>query len=192
MFDPDRPVGEYPAIWRAVANTAVVTVLAGASCSTSIGRLLAGHRRLVDRTSPGGRHLVVDGELGRHRIFMPRTRETRMAGYLVEADGLALARLAALASLHRDGAATSKGLAAPIPSANRRRRLELLLAILDRLGQAGGRGTTTRELAGELIYPHHALGSAIEWKSSSQRRQVQRLVAEARFMRDGGFRDLLR
>lgn len=192
MFDPDRPVGEYPAIWRAVANPAVVTVLAGASGTSPIDRLLAGHWRLVDRTSSGGRHLVVDGERLRHRIFVPRTRETRMAGYLVEADDLALARLAALARLQCDGAVTSKGLAAPIPSPNQRRRLELFLAILDRLGQAGGRGTTTRELAGELIYPHHALGSAIEWKSSSQRRQVQRLVAEARFMRDRGFRDLLR
>jgi repressor of nif and glnA expression len=70
--------------------------------------------------------------------------------------------------------------------------MALLLAILDVLAEHGGQCVNTRHIAAELVFPGAQIPDrAIEWKSSSLRRQTQRLIAAAKSMRDGGYRHLL-
>jgi hypothetical protein len=80
------------------------------------------------------------------------------------------------------------------PTAGQSRRLVLMLAILDRLDHSSDPSNAgIRALASELVYPRIALPPrAIDWKTSSYRRQTQRLVAAAKAMRATGYRDLLR
>lgn len=71
-------------------------------------------------------------------------------------------------------------------------RLALMLAILDRLEDVDGHPVRIRAIASELVFPGSPLPSrAIEWKSSTYRRQTQRLIAAAKAMRAGGYRQLL-
>lgn len=75
------------------------------------------------------------------------------------------------------------------PTAAQRRRLALMLAALD---FADGSTPSLRRIAEAVLYPRHDLGRAIEWKSSSQRRQAQRLVNGARHLVETGYLDLLK
>lgn len=68
----------------------------------------------------------------------------------------------------------------------------LLLRILDRLAGPETCLPTLRTIAMDVVYPHSQFGRVIEWKSSSERRQTQRLVSEARFLMKAGYRDLLK
>jgi Uncharacterized conserved protein (DUF2285) len=78
------------------------------------------------------------------------------------------------------------------PTAYQAGRLALMLAILDRLDSGDNPAVDARVIAAELVFPGAALPRrAIEWKSSSLRRQTLRLVAAAKSMRDQGFRRLL-
>lgn len=78
------------------------------------------------------------------------------------------------------------------PTAYQAGRLALMLAILDRLDDAENSSGDTRVIAAELVFPGAELPRrAIEWKSSSLRRQTQRIVAAAQWMRARGFRRLL-
>lgn len=79
-----------------------------------------------------------------------------------------------------------------IPSDYQKCRLTVLLKILDAMQLPGGRIATTREIAKKAIYPYSNFGRAAEWKTSSQRRQTQRLITEARGLVDGGYRFLLK
>ena len=65
-----------------------------------------------------------------------------------------------------------------------------MLKLLDALDEAAGKNPTTRELATILGLSQTDL-RAIDWKTSSARRQTQRLVVEARQMAASGYRDLL-
>ena len=102
-------------------------------------------------------------------------------------------RVAALSEFHRskEGAATKAHHRLLKPSAYKRYRLSILLAILDLLEAASPKQVTLRELAKALIYPGLKAGRAIDWKTSSHRRQTQRLVAEAHRMAAEGYRELL-
>jgi hypothetical protein len=53
-------------------------------------------------------------------------------------------------------------------------------------------GAGNREIGLRLVYPWLAGTGALAWKSMSERRRVQRLVAEARALAASGYRDLLR
>lgn len=133
---------------------------------------------------PHGAHLIVAGRRGRHRLHLRGADfGGRGAGFRLFADEALGARLEAIAafSLKSDDPLPAA------PTAYQRFRLVRLLAILDRLDLA-----TTREIASSVVYPDMPAMRAAEWKGSSQRRQVQRLVAEARAMRRKGFLGLLR
>ncbi len=69
--------------------------------------------------------------------------------------------------------------------------LHLLLAILDALSRAP-EGVMLKDIAGTIVYRGLSAQRAIDWKSSSQRRQTQRLVVEARRMASHGYLGLLR
>lgn len=122
----------------------------------------------------------------RHRLVVMYSAERD--GYFLPADSIPI-RLAALGAFHDfRGRQTVGSPAALKPTAYQSRRLALLLAVLDRLEQSA----PVRQIAHELVLPGLGYERAIEWKTSSHRRQAQRLIAEARRMMATGYRDLLR
>jgi len=153
-----------------------------------------GRRKIIAEAQTGrGRHLVIAGPRARHRVLVAQCVVPSPAGYLVAADGPLELRLAALSAflVHPPHSRAVLARATLKPTAYQAYRLQLLLAILDRLDQPSGAQPTIRQIASDLIYPGTSGGRAIDWKTSSHRRQTQRLIAEARRMRDEGFRTLL-
>ncbi|WP_454597770.1 DUF2285 domain-containing protein [Qipengyuania sp. SM2507] len=153
-----------------------------------------GRRKIIaEAQTERGRHLVIAGPRARHRVLVAKCVVPSPGGYLVAADGPLDLRLAALSAFlaHPSCPRAVVARAALKPSVYQAYRLQLLLAILDRLDHPSGAQPTMRQIASDLIYPGTSGGRAIDWKTSSRRRQTQRLVAEARHMRDEGYRALL-
>ena len=136
-------------------------------------------------------HLWLRGSLGAGALA-----DTALAYLIVRDDAAALRRqVAARLEARLSGVPSASGLKALLPTPFQRHRLCLLLAILDAvLDSAQGRGqpVTTRQIAASLVYPRASLPTGAAWKSSSERRQTQRLVDEALAMMRGGYRTLLR
>lgn len=139
------------------------------------------------------RYIAIAGPDATHRLAV---RTDSMRGELccsIAPDRHAGLRLAAAELLlrHLTGA-RPRSYAVPLrPTRFQHRRLALLLAILDRLDRPGGPRATVLEVAGELVFRNLRPEGALIWKTSSQRRQTQRLIAEARRMANGGYRALL-
>lgn len=155
--------------------------------------LLRNYELLQDRISSEGRHLVLGDREKRHRLLITTPRLADSA-YVIPRDHWLPTRLAAIdafdASCRRTRLAVSKDTL--LPTAYQRHRLILLLEILDAIHRPKNDFATIREIAQKVIYRHENLGRAIEWKSSSRRRQTQRLIGEARFFVDRGYRLLLK
>lgn len=103
-------------------------------------------------------------------------------------------RLSAIARLHVSmfGKTGSIGCKALGPTRYQTHRLILKLRILDHLLAPKISLPTLRSIAADIVYPHSNFGNAIEWKSSSARRQTQRLVSGALYLMHNGYRDLLK
>ncbi len=191
LVDPTRGADVCPAFWRADHNPGVVLVERSAARGTRFEIALHARAILAEAETEAGRHMVLAGRQARHRILMMHPGERD--GYFVPGDRALPIRLAALGAFHaprsRQAAASRTALK---PTAYQRRRLSLLLAILDRLQQPSREPATVRQIAHELVLPGLGYERAIEWKTSSHRRQAQRLVAEARRMMATGYRDLLK
>lgn len=148
---------------------------------------------LQDRTTNEGRHLVLGDGKKRHRVLVtPPGSEG--SGYFAPRDLWVRTRLAAIeafdSTFPQSSHAKSNDLL--LPSLYQKRRLTLLLNILDAMHRSDSGLATTREIAQTVVYRNTDLGRAIEWKSSSHRRQTQRLINEARIMVEGGYRWLLK
>jgi hypothetical protein len=138
------------------------------------------------------RHLVLWD--GGQRFRLNVTGSTAGSDFIVRADSTISLRLAALDAFcagarRRNSSAIGNALR---PSAYVRHRLALLLAILDRMEDPDAPAATVRQIAHDLVFPGLAHDRAVEWKSSSRRRQTQRLMAKARHMTTSGYLDLLR
>lgn len=72
------------------------------------------------------------------------------------------------------------------PSTYQRRRLSLMLAMLD--GRSEGAGS--HDLAFQLVYPNSRRLTGAQWKASGERRHTLRLLRTAQTLRDGGYRTL--
>lgn len=135
------------------------------------------------------RYLVSRGTFGAHRIEFAVNPRCTAPSVVLGLDGSLMTRLGCLEAL-----ASSKP-DVPLqlrPTPGQAARLGLMLAVLDRFGGEGDGPSSLRAIATELAFPGVDLPTrAIEWKSSSIRRQTQRLVANARWLRDGGYRYLL-
>lgn len=158
----------------------------------SLDDLLADRIVLADESDGEGRHIVVGAQGGRHRLNI--RGESGGAGHVaaIIPDGRQPLRIAALESLSavsraKDDAA---GRAPLHPSLAQRHRLVVMLGLLDRLALSRDQASL-RDLAQHVVYPRLDLGRAIEWKTSPQRRQVQRLVGRARRLVRGDYRKLL-
>lgn len=188
-IDPDLSARSDPAIWQAEENAHVV-ILGG-------GRAVKAARATCDliskRTSNAGDHLVLAGGGARHRLLVMASARLGGDNYLIPRDQSFPIRLAALDAFHCcvDGSAAPSVRNQLQPTAYQSHRLHLLLAILDALARAP-EGVMLKDIAGTIVYRGLSAQRAIDWKSSSQRRQTQRLVAEARRMASHGYLGLLR
>mgnify|MGYP002780437563 CR=1 FL=1 len=154
---------------------------------------MAGGGVICDRTGPRGRHLVLDHEGSRHRLVLIPASEGIAPSYILPAEGHFAVRNAALTAFHRQ-AERSRGSAragAAQPSSYQRHRLRMMLAALDARKSADGSRASLRQTALELFGGDPADERAIDWKTSSRRRHIQRLIAEGLKIVEGGYRDLL-
>lgn len=142
----------------------------------------------ADYDAADGRHLVYDIAGVRHRWRVLAGSPAMPLVILMPPLGDAL-RAAACDAARRMFAGLSLAEPASVmrPSALQRQRLTLLLRILD----ASLAGASNREIGLRLVYPWLAATDALAWKATSERRRVQRLVAEARELATSGYRDLL-
>nr|WP_315456966.1 DUF2285 domain-containing protein [uncultured Sphingorhabdus sp.] len=194
-FPPSLPAQTHPAIWRISDAPSVIIYqdTAGDFDEASIHSMLRHYEVLRDRTTSEGRHLVLGDGRRRHRILLLQPCFAG-SGYLVPQDQLVRIRLDAIDAFDWSCRQYryAKSNDALLPSVYQKRRLTLLLKILDAMHGCENGCATTREIAKKVVYRNTDLGRAIEWKSSSQRRQAQRLINEARIMVDGGYRWLLK
>lgn len=135
------------------------------------------------------RYLVLRGNFGAHRIELAASDPCAAPSVALGLDASLMARLGCLEALASGKPDVPQRLR---PTPCQAARLGLMLAVLDRLGGEADNPPNLRAIATELAFPGVDLPArAIEWKSSSIRRQTQRLIATAKSVRDGGYRHLL-
>lgn len=190
-FRPDLSAAREPAIWRASEAPSIIILEQSSDATEWAWRAsILGDREIVgDVSNREGRHLVLADRLGRHRVLVQHRAEV-LPGYRILKDEWLDLRIAAIQALQSAGDEPNAR-SRLAPTQYQSHRLALLLGILDLLALTEGRATN-REIATSVLYPRLAAGRAIEWKGSSERRQTQRLVREARYMMNEGYRGLLK
>ncbi|WP_407673946.1 DUF2285 domain-containing protein [Paracoccus methylovorus] len=143
----------------------------------------------VLRTSDGLHGIVTDAG-GDHRLWFPQGRTRIRLAIVVPLDEDLMIRLNSIRRFHR---LLTGGPVRPIPSlqalsSSERHRAILMLRAWD--GAASG--ASRRDIAGVLFRSDFSGLSAAEWKSASERRQLARILAEARAMVGGEYLTLLR
>jgi hypothetical protein len=188
LFDPDRPARLAPAIWRGDCASQIVS-LAPAPADLPGAAALPDVAPVAEFHVGDARHLVLDIAGVRHRLHVRGATPRAPLAILLPPLGDTL-RAAACDAVRRmfAGLSVAEPVAALRPSALQRQRLTLLLRVLD----ASLAGATNREIGLRIVYPWLAEIDAVSWKATSERRRVQRLVAEARDLAALGYRDLLR
>ena len=187
LFDPARPVRAAPAIWRADVASQIVSLvpaphLPGAAALPDV-------RPVVEICDADARNIVLDCAGVRHRLRLPAADRHAPLAILLPPLGDPL-RAAACDATRRmiAGLALAEPAAALHPSALQSQRLALLLRVLD----AWSEGASNREIGTRIVYPWLGGTDAVAWKSTGERRRVQRLLAEARHIAAAGYLDLLR
>lgn len=150
-------------------------------------------RILADRLLSDGRHLVLRDIDGFHHVWLRDTPPGAPLAYVIVRDAAIEMRRQAAWRLDRRlaGAPPLRKSGSFRPMPRQRRRLNLLLDILD-LIEATGAPARSYDIALRLLYPDMAVRRGADWKSSNQRRRTMRLIEQARFLMRGGYRDLLR
>lgn len=154
--------------------------------------MLGNYDLLQDRSTTEGRHLVLGDRKRRHRLLIIRPN-AGACGYFMPQDRWLRTRLAAIKGFDLSCRALGPNKSRNIlfPSVAQKHRLTLLLRILDAMACADRGYASIREVAQQVVYRNADFGRTIEWKSSSHRRQTQRLINRARFFVRGGYRLLL-
>ena len=137
-----------------------------------------------------GMHGIIPDVQGDHRLWFPQGAARIRLAVLVPLDEDLMLRLNGIRRFHR--LLTGRPVR-PIPSlqalsASERQRAVLMLRAWD--GAASG--ASRRDIAGVLFRSDFSGLSAAEWKSASERRQLARILAEARAMIGGEYLTLLR
>jgi hypothetical protein len=137
-----------------------------------------------------GRHLLVDDRDGRHRLWIVEDSPTQGSAFLIPFDDDFSARLHSLQRFHRR--LTGKRAGPPLRSLQlsqlQRARLALQVRALD--GEQDG--ASRREIAAVLLDAEARTIPAIEWKNAALRKKVNRIVASAVALMNGGYLTLLR
>lgn len=153
----------------------------------------AGGGVVCDRTGPRGRHLVLDHKGLRHRLLLRPAGEGIVPSYILPAEGYFAVRHAALTAFHRqaEGSRSPARAGAAQPTPFQHHRFRLMLAALDARRSADGSRPSLRQVASDLLGGGSSGERAIDWKTSSSRRHIQRLIAEGLQLVQGGYRNLL-
>jgi len=148
---------------------------------------------LADCVLSDGRHMVLGDDGGPHHVWQRHVSRSRSLAYIIVRDDAIETRRRAAQRLDRrlGGAPPSQQGGAFRPTPFQRRRLNLLLDILD-LTQTPDERPTSYEIARRLIYRNATIGRGQEWKSSTERRRTLRLIGQARRLMTGDYRSLLR
>lgn len=145
---------------------------------------------LADLAGIEGRHVIVADAAGEHRLWLREATPGRPLAAIIPLDKDFLTRIVSLLRFHRRLLGRVAG---PLPrgwplTAYRLARLDLMLRALDlRDG-----GATYREIAIALGRDEANRLSASDWKMSSARSFVVRLVRDGIAMMNGDYRKLLR
>jgi len=150
-------------------------------------------RIVADRTLSDGRHLVLGDLDGFHHVWLRAPQAARSLAYVIVRDAsIEIRRHAAWRLDRRLAGMRPLGKAGPLrPTPRQRRRLNLLLDILD-LIEPPGSTATSYDVARHLLYPDMKIHRGADWKSSDQRRRTMRLIGQARRIMNRDYRDLLR
>ena len=193
-IEPDASAEFEPAVWLASEAPSIVFMspAPGGYTGVRLDELSQGRTILVDIKAGTDRHLVMTGEDGRHRLLVRGAGPGDELAFTLIPDRALDLRAAAATRLARLPLAesTTIGRRRDRPSRFQIHRLTLLLRVADHLAAAES-GMSTRDIAITTAYPWLVPGRSIEWKSSAERRQTQRLLREARSLVEGGYRNLL-
>ena len=137
-----------------------------------------------------GVHILLDDPDGRHRLWLIQDEQARGSAFLIPFDDDFSARLHSLQRLHRrlTGPRAGPPLRSLQLSPLQRTRLTLLVRALD--GEKAG--ASRREIATVLLDADARRIPAIEWKNAALRKKVNRIVASAVELMNGGHLKLLR
>ncbi|MGE8134106.1 DUF2285 domain-containing protein [Novosphingobium subterraneum] len=152
--------------------------------------ILIGRTIISDFSDGHDRHLVLADRNGLHRITIVTPEHPYGHHVAIMPDDYWAIRLAVLEQFAGNASLGTFGCLHPTTA--QRRRLTLMLKVLDCLNATKLPKPTLRGIAEAVLYPRHDLGRAIEWKCSSERRQTQRLLNSARYLMQGGYRELLK
>lgn len=188
LFDPGRSARSTPAIWRADCASQIVS-LARVPANFPGAAPLPDTAPFAEFHDGDTRQLVFDMAGVRHRFDVRAAEEVAPLTILLPplCDQLRAASCDAARRMFA-GLSLAEPALAMRPSALQRQRLALLLRVLD----ASRAGASNREIGLRIVYPWLAGTDALSWKATSERRRVQRLVAEARDLAATGYRDLLK
>jgi hypothetical protein len=137
-----------------------------------------------------GRHILADDRDGRHRVWLVEDVHAQGSAFLIPFDDDFGARLHSLQRLYRR--LTGRRAGPPLRSLQlsplQRARLTLQVRALD--GEQDG--ASRREIAAVLLDAEARTIPAIEWKNAALRKKVNRIVASAIALMNGGYLTLLR
>lgn len=136
-----------------------------------------------------GRHVLLGDPDGTHQLWFVGDT-SRGSSFIIPHDDDVTARKHAIDRLKRRLAGQRAGplMRSQQLSPHQRMRLTLLLRTLD--GQR--EGVSRREMAAVLLDPQARDLRAIEWKNAALRKRINRMLASAQRMVDGGYLALLR
>lgn len=187
--------GVQPALWQASLSPATVILDAAppACAGIALRNIVDWPITLADQALSDGHHFVLGDVDGFHHLWVRDTLPQQPLAYVIVRDAAIETRRQAAWRLDRRlaGAPPSRRIGAFRPTRFQRRRLNLLLDILDMM-RGPAAPPTSYEIARQLIYRDLKIGRGVDWKSSSERRRTMRLIEQARRLMNGGYRDLLR
>lgn len=184
--DPALNPREHPALWSPDAAPDVVIVEAADPDRAIL--LSPSAEALVEVSNQTERNLVYAQGTARLRLCVRLVPTRAVPAFSIPCDANCALRLAAAARLQRVTRESRSPLdVTPMPTRNQRIRFTRFLAIHDALEA----GASPRELAFGVVMPNHRPLAGAVWKGSSERRQVLRLIADARRLVLSGYRKLL-
>lgn len=137
-----------------------------------------------------GRHILLDDPDGQHQLWFVDDAAVHRASFVLPLDGDFGARLHSLQRLHRRLAGQRAGplLQSLQLTLLQRSRLTLQLRALD----GDLEGAPRREIAAVLLDGKALNIPAIEWKNAALRKRINRIIAGAKMLMNGGYLALLR
>lgn len=191
---PDADPIHQPAIWLPTwtAATVVFEPAHGPATGGHVETVLRDFARVVDLRLGSDRHIVLDLGDNRHRVLVRQHGARGGHACVIATDSQVAFRIgAAEALLVGAGKGRKTRPAGLCATVHQSFRLSIMLRMLDCSGDQVS-AVSLRQIAHKVNLPNSSFERAIDWKTSTQRRQAQRLLKEARRLVDGGYADLLR